>query len=45
MNTDAAEPVLEEEGKFADPEKTKLMVMRREHTLGERAQVQKLAEP
>lgn len=42
LHSEEAEPVLEEEGKFADPEKTRLFVMRREHTIGERAEVQKL---
>lgn len=43
MHSDEAEPALEEEGKFAIPEKTKLIVMRREVTIGERATVQKFA--
>lgn len=41
MHSEVAEPMLEEESKFAIPEKTKLIVMRRDVTVGERAQVQK----
>jgi hypothetical protein len=42
MHSDIAEPALEEEAKFAIPEKTKLLVMRRDVSIGERAQVQKI---
>jgi hypothetical protein len=42
MHSDIATPVLEEEGKFAIPEMTKLLVMRRDVSIGERAQVQKI---
>lgn len=42
MHSELAEPVLEEEGKFADPEKTKLLVMRRDVSIGERAEVRKI---
>ncbi|KAL6706011.1 hypothetical protein ACN47E_006113 [Coniothyrium glycines] len=42
MHSDTVESILEEEAKFADPVKTKLIVMRRDVSIGERAQVQKL---
>ncbi|KAJ4338355.1 hypothetical protein N0V95_008091 [Ascochyta clinopodiicola] len=42
MHSDSAVPVLEEEEKFCDAANTKLIVMRREVSIGERAQVQKL---
>lgn len=42
MHSDIAIPVLEEEEKFCDAPNTKLLVMRREVSIGERAHVQKL---
>lgn len=42
MHSDIAGPILEEEEKFCDPANTKLIVMKREVSIGERAQVQKL---
>lgn len=42
LHSDIAVPVLDEEEKFCDAPNTKLIVMRREVSLGERAQVQKL---
>jgi hypothetical protein len=42
MNSDDAAPILEEEEKFCDAPNTKLIVMRREVSVGERADVQKL---
>lgn len=42
MNSDDAGPILEEEEKFCDAANTKLLVMRREVSIGERAQVHKL---
>lgn len=42
MNSDIAAPIIEEEEKFCDAANTKLIVMRREVSIGERAQVQKL---
>jgi len=41
LQSDIAVPVLEEEEKFCDAANTKLLVMRREVSLGERAEVQK----
>jgi hypothetical protein len=42
IHSEHAEPVLDEESKFSKPELTKLIVMRREVSIGERAQVVKL---
>lgn len=42
MHSDDAMPVLDEEEKFCDAANTKLIVMRREVSIGERAQVHKL---
>ena len=42
MNSDNAAPIIEEEEKFCDAANTKLIVMRREVSVGERAQVQQL---
>lgn len=42
MHSDAAVPLVEEEEKFCDAPNTKLLVMRREVSTGERAEVQKL---
>lgn len=42
MHSDEAAPLLEEEDNFCDTQRTKLLVMRREVSTGERAQVQKL---
>ncbi|KAJ4382604.1 hypothetical protein N0V86_001826 [Didymella sp. IMI 355093] len=42
MNSDNAAPIIEEEEKFCDAPNTKLIVMRREVSVGERADVQKL---
>jgi hypothetical protein len=42
MHSDIAVPILEEEEKFCDAANTKLIVMRREVSIGERAQVKKL---
>jgi hypothetical protein len=44
INSEMAEPVLSEEEKFCDAANTKLIVMRREVSIGERAQVQKLEQ-
>lgn len=42
MHSDIAVPILEEEENFCNPANTKLIVMRREVSIGDRAQVQKL---
>ena len=42
MNSEIAAPILEEEEKFCDAATTKLIVMRREVSIGARAQVVKL---
>lgn len=41
MNSEIAAPILEEEEKFCDAANTKLIVMRREVSVGERAEVVK----
>jgi hypothetical protein len=42
IHSDEAVAILEEEEKFCDAPNTKLLIMRREVSIGERAQVQKL---